>query len=237
MTTNAIITKNYNDTVLTFRNDGWFNMTKAAKAFGKDVRDFLYATATQGYINALTKCGNFPQLMEAKRGNQGGTWAHPKLAIRFAQWLDDAFAVWCDTVIDDILRGKAEVVITKPETSEILAMPSSMLEAGKRWLAELERAEALKLENVELKEEVAVLTHEVNHFTVSEFQTAAGRYFSASQRSKITRYAAGYCLAQGLEITRKPMSYTSPTNGETYENMVKVYPREALEHGVILATN
>lgn len=143
--TSAIITKTYNDsTVLTFRNDGWFNMTKAAKAFGKDVRDFLYAASTKGYIDALSKCGNFPQLMEAKRGNQGGTWAHPKLAIRFAQWLDDNFAVWCDTVIDDILRGKAEVTITKPAESEILKMPTSMLEAGRMWLAELERAEALK---------------------------------------------------------------------------------------------
>lgn len=48
MTSTAIITKTYNDnTVLTFREDGWFNMTKAAKAFGKDVRDFMYSEHDQ----------------------------------------------------------------------------------------------------------------------------------------------------------------------------------------------
>ena len=67
----------------------------------------------------------------------------------FARWLDNKFAVWCDVVIDDILRGKAEVVITKPEQSEILKMPTTLLEAGKLWLAELERAEPLQLENTE----------------------------------------------------------------------------------------
>lgn len=97
-----------------FRHDGWFNMTKAAQHFGKDVRDFLYADSTKAYCASLAKCGRFPQLVEANRGRYGGTWAHPKLAVRFAQWLDMDFAVWCDAAIEDILKGKAEVVITKP---------------------------------------------------------------------------------------------------------------------------
>lgn len=61
----------------TFREDGYFNMTKAAQAFGKDVRDYLYADSTKEYVDALFKCGKFPQLIQTKRGNQGGTWAHP----------------------------------------------------------------------------------------------------------------------------------------------------------------
>jgi len=36
----------------------------------------------------------------------GGTWLHPKLAVRFAQWLDVDFAIWCDEQIDALLRGK-----------------------------------------------------------------------------------------------------------------------------------
>lgn len=44
-------------------------------------------------------------LVEASRGSGGGSWAHPKLAVFFARWLDDRFAVWCDMQIDDILHG------------------------------------------------------------------------------------------------------------------------------------
>jgi hypothetical protein len=41
-----------------------------------------------------------------QRGFNGGTWAHPKLAVFFARWLDVRFAVWCDMQIDKRLRGE-----------------------------------------------------------------------------------------------------------------------------------
>ena len=50
-----------------------------------------------------------PGLITVKRGapsSGGGTWLHPKLAVRFAQWLDVDFALWCDEQIDGIVRGK-----------------------------------------------------------------------------------------------------------------------------------
>jgi hypothetical protein len=40
---------------------------------------------------------------KATLANGGGTWLHPKLAVRFAQWLDPKFAVWCDQ--SDIHHG------------------------------------------------------------------------------------------------------------------------------------
>ena len=49
------------------------------------------------------------EFVEKKRGRTGGTWAHPKLAVFFARWLDVKFAVFCDMVIDDILNKKAEL--------------------------------------------------------------------------------------------------------------------------------
>lgn len=36
----------------------------------------------------------------------GGTWLHPKLAVLFARWLDVRFAIWCDSQIDNIVRGR-----------------------------------------------------------------------------------------------------------------------------------
>ena len=161
--TNAIITKTYNESaVLAFREDGWFNMTKAAKAFGKDLSNFMRLPSTLEYTEALALSVKITdkELVEIKRGNgqlpQVGTWAHPKLAVFFARWLDTKFAIWCDTVIDDILRGKAEVVITKPETSEIMKMPTSLPEAGRLWVAEMERAETLQLENAKQAKALAI---------------------------------------------------------------------------------
>lgn len=110
-----------------FREDGWFNMTKAAKAFGKQLPNFWRSPETHEYCEAVRKAFNLKPLSEATLGRYGATWAHPKLAVFFARWLDVRFAVWCDAVIDDILKGKAiarpgglhEVVITKPAESSV----------------------------------------------------------------------------------------------------------------------
>ncbi len=117
--TTALITREYNGNVFHFREDGYFNMTKAAKAFGKDVKDFFGNQATEEYISELEKLvGGKSPVKDVKKGNgvspQVGTWGHPKLAVFYARWLDVKFAVFCDMVIDDILNKKAELTITKP---------------------------------------------------------------------------------------------------------------------------
>lgn len=82
-------------------------MTKAAQAFGKDLKEFWSNKDTTEYILALPAVngGNSPEYpaaktryVEASRGRHGGTWAHPKLAVFFARWLDVRFSVWCDAV-------------------------------------------------------------------------------------------------------------------------------------------
>jgi hypothetical protein len=104
-----------------FREDGWFHMTKAANSFGKRLQDFWDNTDAKQYMQALSETihANQRELFEARAGYNGGTWAHPKLAVFFARWLDVTFAVWCDAMIDDILKGNAEVTITKPGVSSL----------------------------------------------------------------------------------------------------------------------
>lgn len=122
-----LITKQFNNVPFVFREDGWFNMTKAAKHYGKDTYEFLRLPSTKDYLDALT--GIFPgkDLIHVQRGSGTlpgvGTWAHPKLAVFFARWLDVRFAVWCDAMIEDILKGKAKVTITKPAESAVMALP------------------------------------------------------------------------------------------------------------------
>jgi hypothetical protein len=104
----AIITRDYNGQTFSFRDDGYFNMTKAAKVFGKEAKHFWSLPSTVEYLEALHETVGKSDLYEARPGRNGGTWGHPKLAVFFARWLDVKFAVFCDTVIDDILNKKAE---------------------------------------------------------------------------------------------------------------------------------
>lgn len=100
-----VISLDYQGLDVGFTEDGWFNATKAAERFGKNPYEWLRLPATQDYLAALArKYGNIPYF-KTRRGKHGGTWLHPKLAVRFAQWLDVDFAVWCDEQIDALIRG------------------------------------------------------------------------------------------------------------------------------------
>src|SRR5690606_18517006 len=79
------------------RKDGYFNMTKAAKAFGKRLQHFMENRETQDYIREVSQLLNSrnsgdKDAVQVQRGNgnlpQVGTWGHPKLAVFFARWLD-----------------------------------------------------------------------------------------------------------------------------------------------------
>lgn len=76
-----------------FLEDGYFNMTHAAKAFGKEMKSFNRLPSTIEYMEALSKGVNISplDLVESQAGRYGGTWAHPKLAVFFARWLDVKF--------------------------------------------------------------------------------------------------------------------------------------------------
>jgi hypothetical protein len=125
---NDLITAEYNGVPFSFQPDGWFNATLAAKRYGKQPKEWLRLDETNEYIAALSQLSNGgqnPIWHKTKRGNNGGTWLHPKLAVRFAQWLDARFAVWCDMQIDAILRpanpaNDADAISTVNDRSGLL---------------------------------------------------------------------------------------------------------------------
>lgn len=129
ITSVATLTKDFNGLPIVFREDGYINMTKAAKAFGKkDAYEFIRLPSTQDYIHAIAqvyieegKAGIFPvneegahMLYDVKKGRYGGTFCHPKLAVFFARWLDVRFAVWYDLMIDNILKGNIQTTVVVP---------------------------------------------------------------------------------------------------------------------------
>ncbi|MDR3015182.1 MAG: KilA-N domain-containing protein [Delftia acidovorans] len=100
-----IVKLEFKEQLYSFNLDGWFNATEAAGRFGKAPAEWLRLPSTLSYLAAFKrKYGEIPYL-KTQRGAGGGTWLHPKLAVRFAQWLSDDFAVWCDEQIDAIIRN------------------------------------------------------------------------------------------------------------------------------------
>lgn len=118
----ALVTLQYEGSPFLFRDDGWFNATLAAKKYGKRPARWLDLDETKEYISALDTIANDGQngiWVKTRRGNNGGSWLHPKLAVRYAQWLDARFAVWCDMQIDAILRHEILVTADDNEISTV----------------------------------------------------------------------------------------------------------------------
>ncbi len=66
------------------------------------------SAASQARLLKLAKQSGYVRTKAGNPQNGGGTWLHPKLAVRFAQWLDVRFAIWCDMQIDGLIRGTAQ---------------------------------------------------------------------------------------------------------------------------------
>ena len=108
MSTKDMVRCQYNGSPVTFTADGWFNANEIADNFGKSPTEWLRLPTTREYVARLeSRYGKIPYVRttrnRADRG--GGTWLHPRLAVRFAQWLDVDFSIWCDEQIEQILSG------------------------------------------------------------------------------------------------------------------------------------
>jgi hypothetical protein len=116
-----LISLAYEGHPITIRDDGWFNATQAAIIRGKRVEHWLDNNETLEYIQALdeaisgkttaivdTRNSGYVKTSRSRVDRGGGTWLHPKLAVRFAQWLDARFGVWCDMRIAEVMKQVAE---------------------------------------------------------------------------------------------------------------------------------
>lgn len=107
-----LIKADFDGQVMQFNDSGWFNATVAADRFGKRPVNWLELDSTVRYMTSMSSALKVDKsdLLDIKKGRGGGTWMHPKLAISFARWLSDDFAVWCDLQIDKIIHGERESI-------------------------------------------------------------------------------------------------------------------------------
>ena len=208
-----VVERDYNGMMFKFREDGYFNMTHAAKQFGKDLSNFNRMVDTADYIAALGNSVISTELniVETQVGRYGGTWAHPKLAVFFARWLDVKFAVFCDMVIDDLMHGHSVITVVDAEKALAPKLPGSYIESLEQLIEALKEQDRLK-EVVE--EKVAIIEHQapkVNFY--DEFVEADGALGiqSASKLLKMNMRELGHWLVDKKLCFRKmPMNTLSP---------------------------
>jgi hypothetical protein len=90
-------------------------LSDMASAAGKLVADWLRLNATSKYLSAFEGAMGIPiaELLEVSDGNS--TWAHQKIAIRFAQWCSPEFAIQVDFWIDELLTTGSVSIAHQPQ--------------------------------------------------------------------------------------------------------------------------
>lgn len=145
---------------LTRSKDGvvYVNLTEVAKAFpNKNLTQIINSQEIKEYCESLSKLQNYSlaDLLIVKRGgNDNGTWAHQKVALRVAQKLSPDFAVMVDSWIEELLttgkvdmqntiprsyaealRQLADEVETREKTQLLLAEKTEQLDESKEWFS------------------------------------------------------------------------------------------------------
>ena len=75
--------------------DGYINATALCKAGGKLFNNYHQNKQTLAYVQALEQNTGISdsKLIQIKKGKNGGTWVHPRVATHLAQWISSEFAV------------------------------------------------------------------------------------------------------------------------------------------------
>lgn len=217
-------------------------MTKAAQHFGKRLDSFLASTETKEYAAELSRvlsqnsCDK--AVIEVKRGSGllpgVGTWAHPKLAVFFARWLDVRFAVWCDAMIEDILKGKAEVTITKPAESAVMALPANYADALRSLADAWEKQQQAQAALAQSEQTKARLQKELTFVSIAEWQSLRHTYIPHNLKGKLSAKARTICQARGIPVQKQTSQHHKygPVTVNVYRSDVLDDAAEILGIGV-----
>ncbi len=95
----------YNGQSIFRREDGFINLTQMCRANGKKLDNYFRLKQTVKYIDVLSRSltSEVTDTIQGGIPSQQGTWGHPTLAINLARWISPDFAVWCDSVIFDLM--------------------------------------------------------------------------------------------------------------------------------------
>lgn len=180
----SIINFDYKGNQIPFEKgkDVLVNLTAMAKPFPeKNLSQIVNSLEIKEYINALTEIQNYSSanLLIVRKGgdiSQQGTWGHRLVAIRVAQKLNPALAVWVDMRIEELLTtGVATVSNDDEAIAYAMKVLNRRLEAAKAEKAMLEQ------QNIYLSNEIKEAAPKVQY--VNNVLQSANTYTS-TQLSK-----------------------------------------------------
>lgn len=96
------------------------NLTAMAKPYGKLSKDWFSTESTQRYLQVISVRTKIltADLVEVRQGGSPqlqGTWVYDRrIAVRFAQWVDEELAIDVDTLLVDVLEGRKIILNTTP---------------------------------------------------------------------------------------------------------------------------
>lgn len=133
------------------------NLTAMAKPYPeKNLSQIINSLEIKEYINALTEIQNYSSadLLIVRKGgdiSQQGTWGHRLVAIRVAQKLNPALAVWVDMRIEELLTtGVATVSNDDEAIAYAMQVLNRRLEESKAEKERLEQQNQLQSEQLRL---------------------------------------------------------------------------------------
>jgi hypothetical protein len=135
-------------TVAQRSEDGYVNATALSKACEKatgerrEPSEWLSNSRTKESLKHLSEKTGIPvnRLVEKRRGVGGGTYIHPKLAIRFAIWLSDDFGYAVEEWVEEWAKGAYQ--------NQHSTRQCPILEAPKPWTLTFERTFELELSRI-----------------------------------------------------------------------------------------
>lgn len=213
---NSIINFDYKGNQIPFERgkEVMVNLTAMAKPYPeKNLSTIINSLEIKEYINALTEIKNFSSadLLIVRKGgdiSQQGTWGHRLVAIRVAQKLNPALAVWVDMRIEELLTIGVTTVSNDDE-----AIAYAMTVLNKRLEVARAEKERLLAENAHQGETITLLTNEVKQSApkikcYNEYISSEGTY-TTTQIAK--EYGWG---AETLNKKLKEMGVQYKQNGQ-----------------------
>lgn len=113
-----LILREWDGKRIRIRADRYVCLTDMAKASKKKFQDWFRLESAKSYLSALSAKAGIPALdlvQVTKGGAYPGTWGHPKVALRFAQWCSEEFAVQIDEWIDELLTTGTVSIASAPK--------------------------------------------------------------------------------------------------------------------------
>lgn len=244
MTDNSIL-RSWNGRTIRQRADGYFSLTDMATACEKRYSDWETLVSTKSYLdkyisnNQHTSNTHSPIEVVKDGAMEGrGTWGHRRVALRFAQWCSDDFAVQVDIWIEELLTtGKVELTQPKPQTQAeiILASAQLLVEIERRQLALEADNQALKAktEHHDEKLEAQEKWLEGIDAELDRLESPDGHYFSVIGYGNLNNLAIGHQLS--ISLGKKCSAYCRKNGlrkefvGDSMYGKVGIYPPECLE--------